>query len=131
MRCTSIVFRARVHCCVVFSIVSLANPVRRSRGAGLPETLNSSSPKALQPCHQGVSSSRLNRGNKKKRGPGNDVKELPAVNLDTRAFSALKMAGEETPRQGPLKYSNNPGVFCHMTHDEMSSVLLHSGFRLP
>ena len=29
MRCTSIVFRAMVHCCVVCSIVSLANPVRR------------------------------------------------------------------------------------------------------
>ena len=29
MRCTSIAFRARVHCSVVFSTVFLANPVRR------------------------------------------------------------------------------------------------------
>ena len=29
MRCTCTVFRARVHCCVVCSIVSLSNPVRR------------------------------------------------------------------------------------------------------
>ena len=35
MRCTSIVFSAGVHCSVVCSIVSLANPVRHYKGAGL------------------------------------------------------------------------------------------------
>ena len=48
------------------------------------------------------------------------VSEATKANLVFRAFSAFKMAGEETLGQG-----------CRVKHDNLSSFPLKKGFRLP